>query len=256
MHSRAVAWLAAPAVLLLIIPFAALLQVTPWGQFHLAYGDGDAVRVSLGYSVVSMVLIMAVGAPLALWLARSNSRAVSWVHLLVLVPLVTPPLAMGILLVTAYGPYGTAGTWLTRLGVALTNNPAAFVLAQVYGGLPYFVVSARSAFESVPRAAEESAWTLGATRWQTFWRVTVPEAGRGLASGLTITWVRVIGEFGIVLIFAYFPQGLPVKLYVNLQNDGVDSVYTLVWILLIVTLPLPLWCVARLGKVRIETEGL
>lgn len=49
------------------------------------------------------------------------------------------------------------------------------------------------------------------------------------------------------MIFAYFPQGIPVKLYTNLQNDGVDSVYTLLWLLLIVTLPLPMICMA-LGR--------
>ncbi len=63
-----------------------------------------------------------------------------------------------------------------------------------------------------------------------------------LYRGGTLAWVRAVGEFGIVMIFAYFPQGIPVKLYTNLQNDGVDAVYTLLWMLLLVTLPLPMVC--------------
>ncbi|WP_341964263.1 hypothetical protein [Pseudomonas sp. RC10] len=77
---------------------------------------------------------------------------------------------------------------------------------------------------------------------------TLPMARRALATGLAITWGRVIGEFGIVMVFAYFPQGIPVKLFVNLQNDGVDAVYAWVWLLLLVTLRFPLWCLAKFAN--------
>ena len=164
-----------------------------------------------------------------------------------MIPLLTPPLAMGILLVSAFGPYGLVGQWLSLLGTTLVNNPAAFVLAQVYGALPYFIVVARSAFATVPRAILEAGQTLGASGWNRFRFLTLPLAMPGLASAVTLAWVRAVGEFGIVMIFAYFPQGIPVKLYTNLQNDGVDAVYTLLWMLLIVTLPLPMVCFV-LGK--------
>jgi molybdate/tungstate transport system permease protein len=70
--------------------------------------------------------------------------------------------------------------------------------------------------------------------------VSLPLASRELLTGAVVAWVRIIGEFGIVAVFSYFPQGIPVKLFVNLQNDGVQSVYVLVWILLLLTLPIPL----------------
>lgn len=139
-----------------------------------------------------------------------------------MIPLLTLPLAMGILLVSSFGPYGLVGQWLSQLGATLVINPAAFVLAQVYGALPYFIVVARSAFATVPKS--------------------VPLALPGLATATALAWVHAVGEFGIVMIFAYFPQGIPVKLYKNLQNDGVDAVYTLLWVLLLVTLPLTIAC--------------
>ncbi|WP_219651072.1 MULTISPECIES: ABC transporter permease subunit [unclassified Pseudomonas] len=241
-------WLGIPAVLLLIIPFMTLVLVTPWSGFHLAYGDGQAVAVSLGMSAISLPLIILLGLPLAVWLARTRSVWRGAVEVAVLVPLLAPPLALGILLVSAYGAYGSLGEVLSAIGLELNNNAAAFVLAQIYGGLPYFVLSARSAFEQVPVETEEAGRTLGACAWQIFLRLTLPQAARGLAAALAITWVRVIGEFGIVLVFSYFPQGIPVKLFINLQNEGVDSVYTLLWVLLITTLPLPLWCVMWAGR--------
>lgn len=166
-----------------------------------------------------------------------------------MVPLLTPPLSMGILLVAAWGPYGFVGQALTTLGVTLVNNPAAFVVAQVYGALPYFIVVARSAFTTVPAEMLEAGQTLGADGWRRFRLIALPLALPGLASALALAWVRAVGEFGIVMIFAYFPQGIPVKLYTNLQNDGVDSVYALLCVLLIVALPLPMLCLAA-GRKR------
>lgn len=192
--------------------------------------------MSLGLSAVSVPLIILLGTPLALWLARATSPLRRWAEVLVLIPLLTPPLALGILLVSAYGPYSTLGEALATVGLVLTNNAAAFVLAQVYGALPYFILSARAAFESVPPALEDAAKVLGAPPRQVLWRVTLPLARRGLATGLAIAWVRAVGEFGIVLVFSYFPQGIPVKLYINLQNDGVNAVYSLIWLLLLFTL--------------------
>lgn len=241
---RRTLWLGLPAALLLSIPFIALAAATSWRQLHLAYGDGSAVGVSLGLSSVSTLLIVVLGTPLALWLARSRSALRGGVEALLLVSLLTPPLAMGILLVTAYGPYATLGEALGHLGVSLGNNLPAFILAQLYGGLAYYILCARTAFESVPRALEEAAQGLGCTPGQVFCRVTLPVTRRALANAVAIVWVRVIGEFGIVMVFAYFPQGIPVKLFVNLQNDGVDSVYALLWLLLLVTLPFPLWCLS------------
>ncbi|SEQ50916.1 molybdate/tungstate transport system permease protein [Rosenbergiella nectarea] len=237
-----------PALCLLAVPFITLLLVTPWHHFALAYGDARAVWTSLSLSLLSLPLIVILGTPVSLWLANTRSSWRFGIEIGLLIPLLTPPLAMGILLVAAYGPYGTLGEIIARLGVNLTNTPAAFILAQLYAALPFYVLMARNAFEAVPTAVTEVAETLGANRWQLFWRLSLPLARRGLLNSLSLAWARALGEFGIVMIFCYFPQGIPVKLYVNLQNGGVEAVYTLLWILLLTSLPLPLWCFYRSRK--------
>lgn len=236
-----------PAILLLSIPFITLVSVTPWHHLQLAWRDDSAIVVSMGLGMLALGIIILIGMPVAWWLSQATGRKRLIGELLVMIPLLTPPLAMGILLVSAFGPYGVFGRWFSLLGTRLVNNPAAFVLAQVYGALPYFIVVARSAFTTVPKSILEAGQTLGATSWNRFRFLTLPLALPGLASAVAIAWVRAVGEFGIVMIFAYFPQGMPVKLYTNLQNDGVDAVYTLLWVLLILTLPLPMVCFA-LGK--------
>ena len=123
----------------------------------------------------------------------------------------------------------------------LTNTAPAFVLAQVYGAMPYYVLTARAAFEAVPRELEDIALTLGKERWQVFLEVSLKLARLGIAAGLALAWVRALGEFGIVLIIAYFPHGIPVKLWVNLEDSGLDAVYPLLWLFFLVAMPLPLW---------------
>jgi molybdate/tungstate transport system permease protein len=193
------------------------------------------------YSLAAMPIIAALGTPLAWWLARRDFRGKSLLDAALLLPLLTPPLALGILLASLYGPYSAAGTLLSRVGLVLTNTAAAFVLAQVYGAMPYYVLTARAAFEAVPRELEDIALTLGKERWQVFLEVSLKLARLGLAAGLALAWVRALGEFGIVLIIAYFPHGIPVKLWVNLEDTGLSAVYPLLWLFFLVAMPLPLW---------------
>ncbi|ROU09679.1 ABC transporter permease subunit [Kluyvera ascorbata] len=244
-------WLSLPAILLLSIPFVTLLSITPWQHLQLAWRDDNAIAVSMGLGGFALCITVAIGLPAAWWLSQATGRRRLIAEMLVMIPLLTPPLAMGILLVSALGPYGLVGSWISKIGITLVNNPAAFVLAQIYGSLPYFIVVARSAFSTVPKDILEAGQTLGASGWNRFRYLTLPIALPGLASAVTLAWVRAVGEFGIVMIFAYFPQGIPVKLYTNLQNDGVDAVYTLLWMLLIVTLPLPMMCFA-LGRRQVR----
>ncbi|MGH7079674.1 MAG: molybdate ABC transporter permease subunit [Acetobacteraceae bacterium] len=229
------------ALLFLIAPFAALAFATEWRHFHFVAGDLDAAIISAVLSLVALPVIAALGTPLAWWLARGAVRWKWLIDALVLLPLLTPPLALGILLASLYGPYGPAGVALGRVGLVLTNTWPAFVLAQIYGAMPYYVITARVAFEAVPRELEEIGLTLGKERWQIFLQVSLPMARLGIAAGLALAWVRALGEFGIVLIIAYFPHGIPVKLWVNLEDSGLSSVYPLLWLFFLVALPLPLW---------------
>jgi molybdate/tungstate transport system permease protein len=227
-------------LLLLATPFIGLAFATSWRNFGFAEGDGHAIVVSLCYSVLALILIIALGTPLAWWLARHRVRGLWLIDALLLLALLTPPLAMGLLLASMYGPYGAAGSLLERAGLVLTNSGPAFVMAQFYSALPYYVIAARAAFESVPRELEQIALTLGHSPWRSFLRVSLPLARLGLAAAVALAWVRALGEFGAVLIVAYYPQGIPVKLWVNLQNVGLSAVYPLLWVFFLIAMPLPL----------------
>ncbi len=237
---------------LLAAPFVTLAFVTDWAGFHFAPGDFGAATVSLGYTGIAMSFVVGLGTPMAWWLARYDFRGKTVADALLLIPLLTPPLALGILLASLYGPYSPIGGALEGVGLSLTNTAPAFVLAQVYGALPYFVIAARAAFEGVPRELEQIALTLGKEPWQVFLRVTLPLAGLGLGAGLALAWIRALGEFGTALIIAYYPQGIPVKLWVNLQDYGLPAVYPLLWLFFLAAIPVPLW----LGLLSRRAQGV
>jgi molybdate/tungstate transport system permease protein len=239
-HARLPAVASAIALALLVAPFAGLVLATHWHDFGFAAGDVDAVVVSLCYSLLALLLIIALGTPLAWWLARYPVRGKWLIDALLLLALLTPPLALGLLLASMYGPYGPAGSLLERAGLTLTNSAPAFVMAQFYSALPYYVIAARAAFEGVPRELEQIALTLGHSPWRSFLHISLPLARLGLAAGIALAWVRALGEFGTVLIVAYYPQGIPVKLWVNLQDIGLNAVYPLLWVFFLVAMPLPL----------------
>src|SRR5262249_60071703 len=136
-------------------------SATHWGSFHFAPGDMESIGVSLGYSLISLVLIVAFGTPLAWWLARHSFPGKWLLDAIILLALLTPPLAMGILLTTLFGPSRPVGSLVAHTGVELTNSAPAFVLAHFYGALPYYVVAARAAFEGGTRELAHLSLTPG-----------------------------------------------------------------------------------------------
>ncbi len=219
-----------------------------WRAATLSADDLAAIGTSLLGGAVAIGVIAVVGTPVALYLARVPGRVSAVAEGLVLIPMLMPTLALGILLAAFYGPAAPVGAMFAQVGVVLTNSWAAFVLAALYAAMPTYIIAAKAALAEVPVAYEQVARTLGDSPARVFWRITLPLAQRGLAAALALSWVRAMGEFGIVLIIAYFPAGMPVRLWIDVQDLGVASVFPLLGLFLLVALPLPLWLGLRRRK--------
>jgi molybdate/tungstate transport system permease protein len=235
----------------LLYPLAGVLApIGAWRwDAQVAEPSLDAVRISLVLSAVAMLIVVALGTPVALYLARCSRRERVWWQAALLASILLPPLALGILLSLAFGPQTTLGAALARIGVGTTNTSIAFVATQVYVSIGYYVLAAVAAFAGVPRALEAQAALLGHAPWDVFRRITFPLARLGLAVALSIAWVRAIGELGAVLITAYHPSGMAVQLWVNLESFGLPAVMPLLLIFLAATLPLP-WLAHVLAERR------
>src|ERR1700694_3536360 len=235
--------------LALLYPFTALFaRIGSWQWGEDVRGPLlSSVRVSLFLTGWAMVIIVMIGTPVAAYIARCGTRERLLWQAVLLVPILLPPLALGILLSLALGPYGTVGEWLEHIGIAMTNSAAAFVSTQVYVGMGYYVLGAVAAFDAVPSILQKQAALLGLTPWRVFLRVTLPLSRLGLAVALSIAWVRAIGEFRAVVVTACYPSGMPVQLWVDLQSFGLPAVMPLLVVFLAVALPLP-WLVHVLAQ--------
>ncbi len=225
--------------LALLYPLAGLFA--PIGPWHWdAHGTIDAVRVSLGLTAIAMVIVVVLGTPMAIYVARVAPRErIAWQAIL-LVSVLLPPLALGILLSLAFGTH-------------FSNTPLAFVVTQVYVSIGYYVLGAVAALETVPRALEVQAGLLGHDRWSVFWRVTYPIARLGFAVALSLAWVRALTEFGAILVTAYYPAGMPVAIWTNLENFGLPAVMPLLVVFLATALPLP-WLAHVLSQRRAQAQ--
>jgi molybdate transport system permease protein len=229
------------ATLFLVVPVIGLLGSTPWSRFLdvvTAPEARSALWLSLFTAVLATTLCVVLGLPLAWVLARVEFPGRRLVRGLVTVPLVLPPVVGGVALLSALGRNGFVGRPLDEaFGVTIPYTTTAVVIAHTFVAMPFFVISAEGALRAVPAALETAASTLGADRWRTFCRVTLPLAVPGLAAGAILSFARSLGEFGATITFAGNYPGttrtMPSEVYTALQGDR-DTAVALSVVLLLV----------------------
>lgn len=226
----------------LTLPFIALLLHISWSDVWRVWvtNGGSPLLTSLWSTGISMVSIILFGTPLGWFLARGKNRVWKWFEVLLLIPLLMPPLVIGLLLVYFYGPYGVMGHLLSQVGLSATNTFLAVILAQLYEAIPYYVFAAQAAFSQVDEKYERVSLSLGMSPWRTMVRVIFPLARPGLIVGFAMAFARAIGAFGAVIVVAYYPNTLPVSIWIALEEQGLPNALPLALLLILVALPMPL----------------
>jgi molybdate transport system permease protein len=217
---------ALPLTAFLALPVVVLLAraVRPEALSALALPVAtEALRLSLVTTGMALLVTIAAGTPLAYLLARYRFRGQRWLDTIVDLPVVLPPVVAGVALLLVFGRRGLLGAPLAEAGVPLAFTTTAVVLAQVFVASPYYVRAMKVGFAAVPRDLEAAALSDGATRWQAFWRVTVPLAAPAFVEGTVLSWARALGEFGATIVFAGSFAGvtrtLPLAIYAELERD-------------------------------------
>jgi molybdate transport system permease protein len=196
----------------LVLPVVAIFARVPPGKLIGQLGNGavtDALRVSVETSAAAQALVLLVGTPTAVVLAR-RFRFRELLVSLVELPLVLPPAVAGLGLFAAFGRFG-----LLHTTIPFTKLAVVFAVAFVSG--PLYVRAAIAAFENVDANIVAASRTLGAGPTRTFFRVTMPLARAGLAAGAALALARGLGEFGATIMFAGSLRGvtetLPLAVY-------------------------------------------
>jgi molybdate transport system permease protein len=163
--------------------------------------DLAAIRLTLKLATTVTLLLLAIGTPVAWWLARTRSRLKHAVAAVVALPLVLPPTVIGFYLLLALGPNGWVGQLTSSLGLGLLPFTfAGLVLASVLYSMPFVVQPLQNAFAAIGERPLEVAATLRASPWDTFWTVAVPLARPGFLSAAVLGFAHTVGEFGVVLM--------------------------------------------------------
>lgn len=162
----------------------------------------EALKSTLVYSSLATLLVMVPGTLLAYALARYTFRGKSLVSTFFSLPLVLPPTAVGYMLLRLFAVNGPLGRSVLGVDLDVILTWKAVVIACAVMATPLVVRTARVSFEAVDPRFEGMARTLGYSRVATFFRVTLPLAGRGLLAALILGFTRAVGEFGATIILA------------------------------------------------------
>jgi molybdate transport system permease protein len=187
----------------------------------------DALALSAITTSIAVGLVLVLGFPLALFLARASFRGRGLLEAIVDLPIVLPPSVAGLALLLTLGRRGLLGEPLEALGMELPFTTVAVILAQLFVAAPFFIRAARAGIAGVERELEDAARVDGAGERHVVQFVTIPQAAPALAAGIVTAWARALGEFGATIMFAGAIEGrtqtLPLLVYGEFQSSDLEA---------------------------------
>ena len=194
--------------LIVLIPLAAVFWKTStltWPEFWQAVTMPTAMasyRLTFGASFCAALVNLVFGLVVAWVLVRYEFFGKKIVDALVDLPFALPTAVAGITLAALYSQNGWVGQLLAPLGIKIANTQLGIFIALTFIGLPFIVRTVQPILEDLDPELEEAASSLGANRWQVFWRVILPMLTPALLTGFALAFARALGEYGSVIFIA------------------------------------------------------
>jgi sulfate/thiosulfate transport system permease protein len=221
-------------LLLLLLPVGVVFAKTFEHGFGVAWSwmttpaAISALSLSLLMAVIAVPLNTIFGIGCALVLVRRRGRAAAALDALIDLPFLVSPVIVGLALTLVYGIHGWFGAWFASHGIQIIFAPAGMVLATIFVSLPFVVREVAPVLAEIGDEQEQAAATLGASAWQTFWRITLPSIRWGVAYGVVLSTARALGEIGAVLLVSSLVAGqtltLPLLVYQRDSQVGAGSI--------------------------------
>ncbi|MDT7543243.1 MAG: sulfate/thiosulfate transport system permease protein [Acidobacteriota bacterium] len=200
------------------------------GKFWSALSAPEAIfalKLSLATSFWATVFNVFFGLFAAYVLSRHDFRGRNAVIVTISLPTAIPTAVAGFALLLLWGPYGTLGRLLTPHGVNIMFTAWAIILANVFVTFPLAFGVIKPVFDTMSRTLEEASATIGATRWQTFWHVTLPSLRGAIVTGALLTFARAVGEFGSTILvsgnLAGRTQTAPLYIFSKFNEGQVEA---------------------------------
>jgi len=189
--------------------------------------DWQTFRLTLELAITVSAILVAVGLPIAYWIAFSAWRWKFLVESVIALPIVLPPTVLGLYVLVALGPYSPLGRWWISLtGHTLAFTFAGLVIGSILYSLPFAVQPIAAAFAAVDRRIIAASATLGASPLRTFFRVTAPLSLPGILTGIALSFAHTMGEFGVVLMVGGNIPGVTRTVSIDIYDRVQASDYT------------------------------
>jgi molybdate/tungstate transport system permease protein len=194
-----------------------------------------AIWLTLWSALIATAVGCVFGVPLAYVLARAEFPGKRVLESLVDLPIVVPHTAAGIALLFVFGRNFLVGRLFGKVGIEFVDSTAGIVIAMLFVSVPFLIDSAKEGFKKVDVRLEYAARSLGASPWQTFFRVSLPLCWQSILTGNIMMWARGISEFGAVIILTYHPMTAPVLIYERFETLGLHYAQPVAVLLILVT---------------------
>ena len=194
--------------LLILLPLLGIARQSLTGGFGRFVADistpqaSAALWLTVEAALLTTFINAVFGTLSAIVLVRYDFPGRWFLNALVDLLFAIPTLVAGLMIAAIYGPTSFAGGWLEQRGLAVLYDWPGIVLAMLFVTMPFTIRALQPVLMELEREQEEAAFTLGAGAWTTFWKVTVPSVLPGLLTGVFLTFVRALGEFGSIVIVA------------------------------------------------------
>ena len=208
--------------------------------------DLSVIWLSIQIAVVSTILAILVGVPIAWALSRFQFKGHHVLSDLVLLPMLLPPTVLGYYLLQLLGRESFIGHIMEALfGFSIVFHWTGAAIAAFAVSVPFMIRAAEAGFSSVNRTYEEAAMTLGGSHVHIFLKITVPLAWKSVAAGIAVSFARALGEFGATLMVAGNIPGktktMPIAIYEAVQTGRIDEANTLTLTLSLIAIGLLLF---------------
>ena len=218
-------------IFLIAGPLLGLFLNIPWSQLGSPQVLG-AANLSLSTAAASTLICGLLGAPLALVLSKVLNRSRlhrfgSALYAIIYTPVILSPVVSGLGLLFFWGRKGMIGTYLYQAGISIPFTSNAVIIAQVFVALPFFVATAVTTLQAIPREYEEIALVEGAKPAEITFKVLLPLAAPGLATAFLLSFARALGDYGATVTFAGNVQGktqtIPLAIDLAINSSDIPS---------------------------------
>ena len=238
-------------------PLLGLFLNVPWSQLGTVFTPQvmGAANLSLSTAAVSTLICGLLGAPISLLLSKVLNRSRlhrfgAVLYAIIYTPVILSPVVSGLGLLFFWGRKGLIGSYLYQAGISIPFTSNAVIIAQIFVALPFFVATAVTTLQAIPREYEEIALVEGAGPAEVTFKVLLPLAAPGLATAFLLSFARALGEYGATVTFAGNVQGKTqtIPLAIDLAINSSDLPSALGSALILISLYLGIFGVLGLAR--------